>query len=121
MRTLLTEFRANFVWPWVSGAFTLLIGLVVVALHQHWRGAPAIIVSAVGWLTTLKGFFLMAFPQTYLGFASNAIDAAEPRRRICRGPPDQIPTPKPASSSARHCSVSVTKVAISGTTSRPAT
>ncbi|WP_063469043.1 hypothetical protein [Mycobacterium innocens] len=75
MRTLLTEFRANFVWPWVSGAFTLLIGLIVVALHRHWRGAPAIIVSAVGWMTTLKGFFLMAFPQTYLGFASDAIEA----------------------------------------------
>ncbi|KZS57865.1 hypothetical protein [Mycobacterium ostraviense] len=76
MRTLLTDFRANFVWPWVSGAFTLLIGLVVLALHQHWRGAPAIIVSIVGWLTTLKGFFLMAFPQTYLGLASDAIDAS---------------------------------------------
>ncbi|ARG60490.1 hypothetical protein PJK45_20385 [Mycobacterium kansasii] len=75
MRMLLTEFRANFVWPWVGGAFTLLTGLVVVALHRHWRGAPAIIVSAVGWMTTLKGFFLMAFPQTYLGFASDAIEA----------------------------------------------
>ncbi len=75
MQTLLTDFRANPVWPWVTGAFILLSGLVVVALHQYWKGAAAIIVSVLGWLTTLKGFFLMAFPQTYLSFASTAVDA----------------------------------------------
>jgi hypothetical protein len=59
----------------VTGAFVLLTGLVVVALHQYWRGAPAIIVSVLGWVTTLKGFFLMAFAQTYPSFASTAVDA----------------------------------------------
>lgn len=75
MRTLPTEFQANSVWPWVTGAFVLLTGSVVVALHQYWRGAPAIIVSVLGWLTALNGFFLMAFAQTYLSFASTAVDA----------------------------------------------
>ena len=75
MRTLLTDFRANPAWPWVTGAFILLSGLAVVALHQYWKGAAAIIVSLLGWLTTLKGFFLMALPQTYLSFASTAVDA----------------------------------------------
>ncbi|MGA9362197.1 MAG: hypothetical protein WBW75_30645 [Mycobacterium sp.] len=75
MRTLLTDFRANPLWPWVTGAFILLSGLVVVALHQYWRGAAPITVSLLGWLTTLKGFFLMAFPQTYLSFAGTAVDA----------------------------------------------
>jgi uncharacterized membrane protein len=75
MRMLLTDFRANSLWAWVTGAFILLSGMVVVALHQYWRGAPAIIVSALGWLTVLKGFSLMALPQTYLSFASTAVDA----------------------------------------------
>ncbi|WP_204807428.1 hypothetical protein [Mycobacterium riyadhense] len=75
MRTMLSDFRANSVWPWVTGAFVLLSGLVVVTLHQHWRDVPAIIVSVLGWLTVLKGFFLMALPQTYLAFASTAVDA----------------------------------------------
>ncbi|MGB9227218.1 hypothetical protein [Mycobacterium sp.] len=75
MPTLLTEFRANSLWPWVTGAFILLTGLIVVALHQYWRGAPAIIVSVLGWLTVLKGFSLMALPQAYLSFASTAVDA----------------------------------------------
>ncbi len=75
MRTLLSEFGANSVWPWVTGAFVLLSGLVVVALHQSWRGATAIIVSLMGWLTTLKGLFLLAIPQTYISWADNALDA----------------------------------------------
>lgn len=75
MRTLLADFPANSVWPWVTGAFVLLTGLVVIALHQYWRGAAAVIVSLLGWLTTLKGFFLIAFPHTYLSFASRALGA----------------------------------------------
>jgi hypothetical protein len=75
MRTLVADFRANPVWPWVTGPFILLSGLVVVALHQYWQGAAPIIVSLLGWLTTLKGFFLVAFPQTYLSFASTAVGA----------------------------------------------
>lgn len=75
MPTLLTDFRANPLWSWVSGAFILLSGLVVLALHPYWQGAAAIIVSLLGWLTTLKGCFLMAFPQTYLSFASTAVGA----------------------------------------------
>ncbi len=75
MSPLLKEFRSNSLWSWVTGAFVLLTGLVVIALHQYWQGAAAAIVSLLGWLTALKGFFLMAFPQTYLSFASAAVDA----------------------------------------------
>lgn len=75
MRSLLSEFGANPVWPWVTGAFILLSGLVVVALHQYWRGAAAVIVSVLGWLTALKGLFLMAFPGTYMSVADSALDA----------------------------------------------
>ena len=74
MRTLLSDFAANPLLFWVTGAFVLLVGLVVVALHQHWHGAPAIIVSAIGWLVTLKGLFLVVFPETYVSAANAAID-----------------------------------------------
>ncbi|TAM67234.1 MAG: hypothetical protein EPN51_14710 [Mycobacterium sp.] len=73
MRTLLSQFDANSAWPWVSGAFVLLSGLVVVALHQSWRGTAAVIVSVLGWLTALKGLFLMAFPHTYISAANSAV------------------------------------------------
>jgi hypothetical protein len=76
MRTLLSEFGASSAWPWVTGAFVLLSGLIVIALHPYWRGAAAIIVSVLGWLTSLKGLFLMALPQTYLSAANSAVDTS---------------------------------------------
>jgi len=75
MRALLAALNSNAMLPWVVGAFTLLSGLVVVALHQRWSGAAAIIVSLLGWLTTLKGFALMAFPHSYVSFANSMADA----------------------------------------------
>jgi len=75
MRTLASEFGANSVWPYVTGAFILLSGLIVVALHQYWRSAAAIIVSVLGWMTTAKGFFLIAFPHSYISAVNSAVDA----------------------------------------------
>lgn len=63
-------------WTWVSGAFTLLAGLIVVAFHPYWRGAAAIGVSITGWLTTLKGLFLVTFPETSMSVAQDALGAA---------------------------------------------
>jgi hypothetical protein len=76
MRTLASEFGANPVWAFVTGAFILLSGLIVVALHQYWRSAAAIIVSVLGWMTAVKGLALLAFPQTYISTVNSAVDAA---------------------------------------------
>ena len=75
MATLLAEFEADSVWPWVTGAFVLLSGLIVVALHQNWRGAAAIVVSVLGWLTTVKGLLLLVVPQRYLSFGDSVVNA----------------------------------------------
>lgn len=48
MRTLLSDFEANAASPWVTGGFLLLASLVIIALHQYWRGAAAITVSVAG-------------------------------------------------------------------------
>lgn len=75
MRAMLSGFEADPLWSWVTGAFILLFGLVVIALHPYWRGAPAIIVSALGWLVAVKGLFLIAGPRTYFSMANSAVDA----------------------------------------------
>ncbi|WP_128111091.1 hypothetical protein [Mycolicibacterium elephantis] len=75
MPTLLSEFKPNTVWPWVTGAFVLVTGLIVIALHPYWRGVPAAIVSAVGWLVALKGAFLLTIPGVYLSAADSLVDA----------------------------------------------
>jgi hypothetical protein len=74
LRELFSAFDSNPMLVWVTGAFTLLTGLVVVALHQQWKGAAAIIVSALGWLTTLKGIVIMACPGSYASLADKMAD-----------------------------------------------
>ncbi len=83
MRGLLSEFTASSVWPWVAGAFILLGGLIVVGLHQYWRGAAAIIVSVLGWLVVLRGLFMLAFPDTFVSLANNMIDAQTWWQAVC--------------------------------------
>jgi hypothetical protein len=75
MRAMLSGFEADPLWSWVTGAFILLLGLVVIALHPYWRGAAAIIVSALGWLVAVKGLFLVAGPHTYFSMANTAVEA----------------------------------------------
>jgi hypothetical protein len=75
MRAMLSRFEADPLWSWITGAFILLFGLMVIALHPYWRGAAAIIVSALGWLVAVKGLFLVAGPQTYFSMANSAVEA----------------------------------------------
>ena len=76
MRTMLAQFDADSVWSWVSGAFILPMGLVVIVLHPYWRGAAATIVSLLGWMTIAKGIALMTFPHAYLSMGNNAVGVA---------------------------------------------
>jgi hypothetical protein len=73
MRKLLSDFEANAALPWVTASFLLLAALVIVGLHQYWRGAAAITVSMVGWVFALRAVFLMAFPHAFLGAADAAM------------------------------------------------
>jgi hypothetical protein len=75
MQALLAQFEANSLWTWVTGAFVLMFGLIVVAVHQCWRGAAAIIVSLLGWLITLRGLLLLAFPRAFVSVAKSMIGA----------------------------------------------
>lgn len=73
--TRLAEVGDDSLWWWVAGAFTLLAGLVVIALHPYWRGVAAFSVSALGWLTAVKGFLLVAFPATVLSVPADWMGA----------------------------------------------
>lgn len=76
MRTTIDAFAADAVWPWVTGAFVLPMGLVIIVLHPYWRGPAATVVSLLGYLTAFKGIALMAFPQTYLPLGHTVINAS---------------------------------------------
>lgn len=75
MRQLLSEFTASVVWPYVTGVFILAGGIAIVAFHQIWRGAAAIIVSVLGWLLVARGILLIAFPGVFASMADRMIGA----------------------------------------------
>ena len=74
-QAVLSEFESNSLWSWVAGAFVLLFGLIVVAGHQHWRGTAPIIISVLGWLVTLRGLLLLAFPKVFVSVAHSVVGA----------------------------------------------
>lgn len=75
MQSLLSQFEANSMWTFVTGAFILLLGLSIVAAHQIWRGAAAVIVSLLGWLIVLRGVLLVAFPKVFASLANDMVGA----------------------------------------------
>jgi hypothetical protein len=75
MRAMLSGFESDPLWSWITGAFILLFGLVVIALHPYWRGTAAIIVSVLGWVVAVKGLLLVAGSHTYFSMANGAVDA----------------------------------------------
>lgn len=75
MKQLLSEFTASHVWPYVTGVFVLAAGIAIVAFHQYWRGAAAIIVSVLGWLLVVRGILLVAFPGVFASLADRMIGA----------------------------------------------
>jgi hypothetical protein len=60
-RAVLSEFEASSLWSWVAGAFVLIFGLVIV--------------SVLGWLITLRGLLLLAFPKVFVSVANSMIGA----------------------------------------------
>lgn len=63
MGGLASGFFENPIFAWFAGALLLFCGLLIIALHQVWSGAAAIIISLFGWFLVLRGLVLMAMPQ----------------------------------------------------------
>jgi hypothetical protein len=59
---LLDDLFGNSVLPWILGAMMLVCGLVIIAFHQYWYSAAAVVISVFGWFVALRGLTLMALP-----------------------------------------------------------
>lgn len=62
---LAPAFFADPALVWIMGALMLFGGIFVVANHQVWRGASAILISLFGWILILRGLALLLAPQIY--------------------------------------------------------
>jgi len=49
----------------VLGAVLLMWGSVIIAFHQYWRSAAAVLVSLLGWFLAIRGVLILAIPDIY--------------------------------------------------------
>jgi hypothetical protein len=57
---------------WVTGVLGLGAGLALVLCHTQWSGgAPAIVVTLVGWITLIKSILVLVLPHDWLGAMSD--------------------------------------------------
>ena len=57
-----------------SGFMTLIIGLAIVVGHNVWDGSWRVVITVVGYLTLLKGFILLAWPDALVTMSKNMIE-----------------------------------------------
>jgi hypothetical protein len=62
MALLLPAFMQDGPLVLAAGAFTLIIGLVILAAHHHFSSPASIVITIVGVAAALKGAFLMVLP-----------------------------------------------------------
>ncbi len=58
-----------------TGAFTLMAGLVMIAMHHHWTRPAAIVISLIGIVAALKGASLMIAPGLGVEMTSAAVNS----------------------------------------------
>lgn len=63
IESILRSFFQNDIIVWFAGAFLLFCGLLIIACHQYWSSAAAIMISLFGWFLALRGLALLAAPQ----------------------------------------------------------
>jgi hypothetical protein len=49
---------------WITGFITFVMGTVIVALYNVWSPDWRVLVTLLGWLTVIKGAFIMLFPSS---------------------------------------------------------
>ncbi len=62
---LAPAFFSNPALVWIMGALMVFAGIFIIANHQFWRGASAILISLFGWLIGLRGLVLLLAPHAY--------------------------------------------------------
>jgi uncharacterized protein YjeT (DUF2065 family) len=54
---------------WLFGFFALVMGSVLVVLNNVWGSGLQLLVTIIGWLTLIKGAFILLFPTTAISLS----------------------------------------------------
>ena len=58
----------------ITGIFTLICGLVLIAAHHHWNSPAAIAISLLGALTIVRGITLLFAPSLVTGLVHQVLN-----------------------------------------------
>jgi len=53
---------------WLAGLFTLVLGLIMIALNNIWTSGLPLFVTILGWLTLIKGISILIFPTLAVSY-----------------------------------------------------
>lgn len=68
-RKLIDESLDKALFLYFGGAMALIAGFCIVTFHNHWTSDWRVIMTVLGWLSLLKGVFLIIWPQTVVDFS----------------------------------------------------
>lgn len=49
--------------PILAGSINLIIGVLLVVIHNVWQMNWTVLITLIGWLTLIRGFILLTFPK----------------------------------------------------------
>ena len=65
---VMEDFPKNTALVLFSGMFALIIGIVIVTVHNIWAANWTVIITIIGWMGVLKGSWFIIFPETLSKF-----------------------------------------------------
>lgn len=61
---VLEDFSKNAALMFLSGVFALVVGAVIILIHNLWVDDWTVIITIIGWAGFLKGIWIIAFPDS---------------------------------------------------------
>lgn len=62
-KTIITDIKNSPALLCMSGALALITGLLIVVSHNIWTMDWRVVITILGWLSLIKGFLRLVFPQ----------------------------------------------------------
>lgn len=70
-RKLLADFSQNLSASYLGGVMALVIGYVLVFYHNTWAYSWPVIITIVGWLSLIKGLWILVSPSSAFDMAKS--------------------------------------------------
>jgi hypothetical protein len=75
-KELLERLKTDFPLTFTMAILALVMGLVIVSIHNVWTGPVSIVISLIGWLAVIEGFGIMVLRQRYIALVAPLVRPA---------------------------------------------